>query len=385
MEATMSNAAQSGTFAVVGLFTEPQAIVDAANTIRPKKLGRLEAYTPYPVHGLDHAIGLGKSRLGALVMGMGVLGTSLALLFEWWTSAVDYPLMTGGKALFSWQAFIPVMFEVTVLFATFTAGLAMLFVFNKLPFFGHPILHAKAIKDITRDKLALSIESTGPTFDPEQARLALVEGGATSIEVIPVPAWDRPLSLVGLLRTIAAIAAACVVAGVGIYSAEKLVPVVPPMIHIHDQPKLNAFRETSFFPDGRGMRPAVAGTVARGHLPPEFKTPEEAGKLLANPLPLTERTADRGRKVYSDHCAVCHGGVGNGVPLLSSAYGAKPANLIAPSVREQPDGYLYGVIVQGKNAMPSYASDLDENDRWAAVHYVRILQRSQDAKDEDLR
>jgi len=261
----------------------------------------------------------------------------------------------------------------------------MLFAFNKLPFFGHPILHAKAIKDITRDKLALSIESTGKDFDPEQARLALVEGGAESIEVVPIPLWDSPLSLVGLLRTIAAIAAACVVAGLGIFAAEKLVPVVPPMIHIHDQPKLNAFRETSFFPDGRGMRPAVAGTVARGHLPVEFKTPEEAGKLLANPLPLTEHNAERGRKVYGDHCAVCHGVVGNGVPLLSSAYGAKPGNLVANSVREQPDGYLYGVIMLGKNAMPSHAPDLDESDRWSAVQYVRILQRSQDARDEDLR
>lgn len=381
----MSDGAATGTFAVVGLFSEPQAILDAANKIRPKKLGRLEAYSPYPVHGLDHAVGIGKSRLGALVMGMGVLGALLALLFEWWTSAVDYRVITGGKPFFSWQAFVPVMFEVTVLFATFTAGLAMLFVFNKLPFFGHPILHAKAIKGITRDKLALSIESAGPDFDPDQARHALVEQGAESVEVVPMPNWGNQLSLVGLLRTIAVIAAACVVAGFGIYLAEKMVPVVPPMFHIHDQPKLNAFRESSFFPDGRGMRPAVAGTVARGHMPVEFKTPEEAGKLLVNPLPLTQRTAERGRKVYDDHCAVCHGAVGNGVPLLSSAYGAKPANLIAESTRTQPDGYLYGVIMLGKNAMPSYAPDLDENDRWAAVHYLRILQRSQNAKDEDLR
>jgi len=381
----MSDGAPAGTFAVVGLFSEPQAIVDAATKIRSKKLGRLEAYSPYPVHGLDHAIGLGKSRLGALVLGMGVLGASLALLFEWWTSAVDYKLITGGKPLFSWQAFIPVMFEVTVLFATFTAGLAMLFAFNKLPFFGHPILQAKAIKDITRDKLALSIESAGADFDPEKARQALVEHGAESVEVLPIPSWGKSLTLVGLLRTIAAIAAACLVAGFGIYVAEKMVPVVPPMFRIHDQPKLNAFHASSFFPDGRGMRPAVTGTVARGHLPVEFKTPEEAGKLLVNPLPLTDRTAERGRKVYTDHCAVCHGVVGSGVSLLSSAYGAKPANLIADSARAQPDGYLYGVIMLGKNAMPSYAPDLDEADRWSAVHYVRILQRSQNAKDEDLR
>jgi mono/diheme cytochrome c family protein len=375
----------SGTFAVLGLYSDPQKIVDAANNIRPRKLGRLEAYTPYPVHGLDRAIGLAPSRLGALVMGMGILGTSLALLFEWWTSAVDYPLVTGGKPLFSWQAFVPVMFEVTVLFATFTAGLAMLFVFNKLPFFGHPVLHSEAIKDITRDKLALSIENSGSKFDAEVARQALLENGAESIEVVPVPAWNRPLSLVGLLRTMGAIVAACVVAGVGIYGVQKLLPIVPPLVRMHNQPKLNAFRSSTFFADGRGMRPAVWGTVARGHLPPAFATPEEAGDMIGNPLPLTQQTAERGRKVFSDHCAVCHGAVGDGVALLSRAYGGKPANLLSNELRGRPDGYIYGVMMLGKNAMPSYAPDLDDSDRWSAVHYVRVLQRAQNAKDEDLR
>lgn len=381
----MSDGARPRTFAVVGLFSRPESIIAAAKEMRPRGLGRLEAYTPYPVHGLDHALGLGRSKLGALVMAMGVAGASLALLFEWWTSAVDYKIITGGKPLFSWQGFVPVMFEVTVLFATFTAGLAMLFVFNKLPFFGHPILHAKAIKQITRDKLALSIESAGDELDVEKARHALLEHGAESVEVVPSPDWGRTLDLRGLLRTVAAIAAACVVAGFGIYMAQKMIPVVPPISRIHDQPKLNAFQQSTFFSDGRGMRPAVAGTVARGRMPVDFKTPEEAGKLLVNPLPLTERTAERGRKVYNDHCAVCHGAVGDGVARLSSAYGATPANLIVESARAQPDGYLYGVIMLGKNSMPSYAADLDEDDRWAAVHYVRVLQRSQNAKDEDLR
>ena len=372
------------TFAVLGLFSDAHKIVEAAKQIRPRKLGRLEAYTPYPVHGLDRAIGLEPSRLGRLVMLMGVLGAGLALLFEGWVSAVDYPLVTGGKPLFSWQAFVPVMFEVTVLFATFTAGLAMLFAFNKLPFFGHPVLHSKAIKDITRDKLALSIEATSAGFDAEAARQALLDSGAESVEVVPVPSWDRPLSLVGFLRTVAAIVAACVVAGAGLYAAEKLIPVVPPLIHMHDQPKLNAFRESSFFADGRGMRPAVAGTVARGHLPPAFATPEEAGILLSNPLPLTQAIAERGRRVFNDHCAICHGTVGNGVPLLSRAYGGKPGNFLSNEIRARPDGHYFGVLMLGKNAMPGYAADLDEDDRWAAVHYIRILQRAQNAKDEDL-
>ena len=373
------------TFAVLGLYSDAYKIVEAAKQIRPRKLGRLEAYTPYPVHGLDRAIGLGQSRLGRLVMLMGAIGAGLALLFEGWVSAVDYPLVTGGKALFSWQAFVPVIFEVTVLFATFTAGLAMLFALNKLPFFGHPVLHSKAIQGITRDKLALSIEATSAAFDAEAAGQALIDNGAESVEIVPVPIWDRSLSLVGLLRTIAAIVAACVLAGAGLFAAEKLIAIVPPMVRMHNQPKLNAFRESSFFADGRGMRPAVAGTVARGHLPPAFATPEAAGTLLSNPLPLTQTIAERGRKVFGDHCAICHGLVGDGVPLLSRAYGGKPGNFLSDAIRARPEGHLYGVLMLGKNAMPSYAADLDADDRWAAVHYIRILQRAQNAKDEDLR
>jgi mono/diheme cytochrome c family protein len=374
----------SAPFAVLGLYSKAEKIIDAASKIRQRKLGHLEAYTPYPVHGLDHALGIGPSKLGKVVMVMGLLGTSLALLFEWWTSAVDYPVITGGKPLFSWQAFVPVMFEVTVLFATFTAGLAMLFVFNKLPFFGHPILHSKAIKDITRDKLALSIEQSGAALDIEAARKALMESGAESVEVVEIPAWPR-LTLVSLLRSMGAIVAACVVAGLGIYGTQKMLPVVLPMVHMHDQPKLNAFRSSTFFADGRGMQPAVAGTVARGHLPPAFSKPEEAGQMLANPVVLTKRVAERGRKVFNDHCAVCHGTVGDGVALLSRAYGAKPGNFMTAEMQKQPDGYIYGVLMLGKNAMPSYAADLDESDRWAVTHYIRILQRSQNAKDEDLK
>jgi mono/diheme cytochrome c family protein len=374
----------SAPFAVLGLYSKAEKIIEAASKIRQRKLGHLEAYTPYPVHGLDHALGIGPSKLGKLVMVMGLLGTGLALLFEGWTSAIDYPVITGGKPLFSWQAFVPVMFEVTVLFATFTAGLAMLFVFNKLPFFGHPVLHSKAIKDITRDKLALSIEQSGTALNIEAARQALMESGAESVEVVEVPAWPR-LTLVSLLRSMGAIVAACVVAGLGIYGIQKILPVVLPMVHMHDQPKLNAFRSSTFFADGRGMQPAVAGTIARGHLPPAFSKPEAAGEILANPVALTNRVAERGRKVFNDHCALCHGAVGDGVALLSRAYGAKPGNFMTDAMQKQPDGYIYGVLMLGKNAMPSYAADLDESDRWAVVHYIRILQRSQNAKDEDLK
>ncbi len=93
---------------------------------------------------------------------------------------------------------------------------------------------------------------------------------------------------------------------------------------------------------------------------------------------------EQGRKGYMNHCVVCHGPLGNGVPTLTAAYGAKPANLLSKQFRDYPDGKIYWAIVMGKNAMPSYAYDLSEEDRWAVVHYVRALQRAQNAKPEDL-
>ena len=106
---------------------------------------------------------------------------------------------------------------------------------------------------------------------------------------------------------------------------------------------------------------------------------------LVNPLPRTERVLKQGRQTYANYCSVCHGILGNGAPTLTAAYGAKPANLVSRSVIELPDGKIHHVIMAGKNAMPAYAADLSEDERWAAVHYVRVLQRALNAKDEDIK
>lgn len=371
-------------FAVLGLFSSAQAILDAVPKVKARGLRRLEAYTPYPVHHLDEVLGFERSPLGKIVLVMGLLGTTVAVVLQGWTSVVDYPMFTGGKPLFSWQAFVPILFEITVLFATFTSGLAMLFVLNRLPFFGHPVLASKAIASITRDRFALSVEAAGDPLDVDAARSALIAAGAETVEIVNAPPDEPALSLRAWVRTAAAIALACAVAGVATWGAIKLIPVVPPMVHMQNQPRLNPQKPSRIWKDGRGMRMPVPGTVARGHLPYLFANAEEAGAALTNPLPRTPEVLARGRKAFLVHCAVCHGPLGNGTPSLSSEYGAEPANLHASTLREAPDGALYHVIRSGKGLMSSYAADLSEDERWATVHYVRALQRSQSARDEDL-
>ncbi len=371
-------------FSVLGIFDTPNSLMAAIPKLRATKLGTVEAYTPYPIHGIDDALGLRKSPLGGMVLVMGILGALTAFGFEYWISAVDYPIITGGKAAGSWEAFIPIMFEVTVLFATFTAGLGMLLLLNKLPFFGHPVLSAKAITSITRDRYVLALEAESEAFDSQAAIAALQAAGATDIEVLPAPDRSPFLTSDYILRTLGGIFVACLVAGLGIFTLTKWFPLLRPMVNMQDQPRLNSQKPSSFFKDGHGMQRPVAGTVARGHLPTATGKQEEAASLV-NPLPRTKEVFEVGRKAYHNRCEVCHGALGNGVGSLTAAYGGKPANLQAQQFRDYPDGKIYWAIVNGKNAMPSHAADLTDAQRWSVVHYVRALQRAQNAKDEDLK
>jgi mono/diheme cytochrome c family protein len=149
------------------------------------------------------------------------------------------------------------------------------------------------------------------------------------------------------------------------------------------QPRISPQAPSAFFADGRAMRPPAPGTVARGHLPLGVASEEEAA-LLVNPLPVTAPVLARGRRAFQDRCALCHGPLGTGQGSLGAAYGATPANLQSRALREAPDGKLYWTLVNGKDAMPGQGKDLDVDTRWAVVHYVRALQRAQNARDEDL-
>ncbi len=371
-------------YSVLGVFATPDALMAAIPKARAAKLGTVEAYTPYPIHGIDDALGLRRSPLGGMVLVMGILGAVTAFGFQYWISAIDYPIITGGKPPDSWEAFIPIMFEVTVLFATFTAGLGMLLLLNKLPFFGHPVLSSKAITGITRDRYVLAIEAEHQGFDSAAAAKTLKEAGAIDVEVLPAPDRSPFLTSDFILRTLGGIFVACLVAGLTMFFATKWFPLLRPMANMQDQPRLNAQKPSAFFKDGHGMQRPVAGTVARGHLPTATGT-QEAAATLVNPLPRTKEMFAVGRKAYLNRCEVCHGVVGNGQGSLTAAYGAKPANLQAQQFRDYPDGKIYWAIVNGKNAMPAHAADLTETQRWAVVHYVRALQRAQNAKDEDLK
>ncbi|NLV30427.1 MAG: DUF3341 domain-containing protein [Acidobacteria bacterium] len=371
-----------GPFSVLGLFDTPDALLEAIGKVKGRTGHRLEAYTPYPVHGLDRALGYRKSPIGGMVFVMGLIGALSALVLELWTSGRDYPLVTAGKPVFSWEAFVPILFEITVLFAALTAGLGMLLLLNRLPGLGHPMLRSRSMALLTRDRFGLAVESAGEPLDAQALALLLEEAGAAAVEVVERPPAPGPASPKLLAATLGAILLACLAAAGTTYWGIKLFPRLIPMVHMLDQPRLDPQSGNPFFADGSGMRPPVAGTVSQGAPPGPLPNEEEASRLV-NPLPGSAAVFRRGRAVYDTHCAVCHGLLGNGEGFLTDAYGASPTRLTAGAGRELSDGAIYHVIVTGKNAMPPYSSDLAEEERWAAVHYVRVLERALNALDTD--
>ncbi|MDC0357785.1 DUF3341 domain-containing protein [Oligoflexia bacterium] len=381
---------------VVGIYNSAGDLLEATAQVRSiceeEQLGSLNAHTPYPVHGLSQALGLPRSPLGYFVLGGGLCGIAVALALQGLTSAVDYPLILSGKPHFAWPAYIPIVFELMVLIAAFTAFFGMLGVLNRLPYFGHPLLGSKAIALITRDRFGLIIEAhKDQELDYAAAQQLLEKSGAQAIELLFPPNGMRAhkTGAVPFLQfgVIAAIVFTATFSGWCTYWVMKLWPDMPPNIYMHVQNKLKPYSKESFFLDQKGMRTPPDSTIAREHLPYPFQIGVHdvlAGEVLGNPLPLTKAVLDKGRERFEVYCMVCHGALGDGQKLLTAEYLASPANLHSARVRKMPDGQIFHAITVGKGAMSGYQSQLEPDDRWAIIHYLRALQRSQNATDQDI-
>ena len=171
-------------YGVIGEFEDPHALVHAARAARESGYQKLDAFTPFPVHGLDRALRIPRSRLGFLVAATGVLGGASALLLQWWTGTFGYPLVIGGKPLFAFEPSVPILFELSVLLAAFGAVVGMI-LFNGLPRFYHPVFQWDRFRRVSDDRFFLAIENDGPNFDPTQAVEFLRSQGAAAVEVLP--------------------------------------------------------------------------------------------------------------------------------------------------------------------------------------------------------
>lgn len=164
-------------------FETVDQIFQACEQVRDAQYTKWDSFTPFPVHGLEKAMGMSRSKLAFFVFVVGLSGAAGAMTLQWWISAVDYPIIIAAKPYFSWQAFIPITFEVMVLFSAASTVLFMLF-FNRLPQWYHPLLKTARFARATDDRFFIAIEADDPKFDAEQTPAFLRSLGASHVELV---------------------------------------------------------------------------------------------------------------------------------------------------------------------------------------------------------
>jgi hypothetical protein len=164
-------------------FDTSAAIIEAARQVHAAGYRRFDAHTPFPVHGLDRAMHLPHSKLGWIVLFHGLVGLVGAYLLQMWTMSVDYPLIIGGKPYNSYQAWVVICFELTVLLSAFGCVFGML-ALNGLPRPHHPLLTSARFRAFSDDRFFLSVEAADPRFDPARTRELLERAGGRHVELV---------------------------------------------------------------------------------------------------------------------------------------------------------------------------------------------------------
>ena len=179
-------AADAKTGNLYGLLTEFSAasqLMGAVEKCRDQGFTRWDVHTPFPVHGMDDAMGIRGTQLPWIVLAGGLTGLGLATLMQWWMNAVDYPFYISGKPLFGIPANIPIMFELTVLLSAFATFFGM-WGLNGMPRLYHPLFNNRRFRRATQDKYFIVIEAKDPKFDLEKTRAFLASLGGDAVEEV---------------------------------------------------------------------------------------------------------------------------------------------------------------------------------------------------------
>jgi mono/diheme cytochrome c family protein len=377
---------------VLAEYETPGALMDAAEKVRDQGYQRWDCFTPFPVHGLDDAMGIKMTLLPGIVLTGGIIGFFIAIFFQCWSNGVDYPWVISGKPLFSYPAYFPVTFEFTVLLSAFTCFFGVL-LFNQLPLYYYPTFRVDRFRRATNDRFFVYIESRDKQFDVGKAQ-ALLDGTNPSWSGVvreparpdPYPKWLIPMVMfIGLGLSMIPL---YVAANRGAKFEQTRIHIVQDM---DDQPKFGPQKPSLLFEDGRSTRPFSEGTVAVGEakVDTHFHEGKIDGKNALGLPPSVKPTREllaRGQRQFNIHCAVCHGLVGDGQGIvhkraleLREPTWVQPRSMYEAPVVNETDGHLFNVISHGIRSMPAYGYKVPAADRWAIVLYVRALQLSRNA------
>lgn len=386
-------------YGVLAEYDTPGELIEAARKVRDAGYTEFDCFSPFPVHGIDEAMGIKRTILPLLIFGGGFAGTIGGVFLQWWMNAYNWPWNVSGKPPWSIPANIPIAFETTILMSVFTAFFGM-WILNKLPQVWHPFFRLERFGRVTDDAFLLGIEARDKRFDLDGTTKLLKDAGAIAVESCyleadparrTMPKWI--MAFIVASTAFALIPFAIAFKARNSYSTEPHIHIFPDMDF---QPKFKADSASDIFPDGRANRGVLPGTVARGALMADdvyYRGIEGGNWTTGFPkqLEINKALVDRGESRYNIYCAPCHGydGRGNGpVPQRVALTGGNWAarNLVDPMsvVMTMPNGQLFNTISNGYNTMMGYAQQIPHADRWAIVLYVRALQRAHNSTVDDV-
>ena len=276
----------------VAEYESVDSLLNACRRIRDAGYKKTDAYTPFPVHGIDKALGIKPTVLPWIVLVCGLTGTVTALVMQIWMNSIDYPYIISGKPYISLPAFIPVAFELTVLFSSFGAFFGM-WALNGLPRFSNPMFTDPRFDRVTDDRFFLYVDSTDEKYDETAVREIYEQTGGEHIKnVLDDDSSDKipkPIFMVWGFVIAASVIPLLIVLKMRVTNSE--LPRFHVFFDMDFSPAKDAQQGSTLFADGRAMRPDVVGTVARGESghDMDFMTGVQMDKLAAVDAPRAER------------------------------------------------------------------------------------------------
>lgn len=362
---------------LVGFFEHEEDLIAATRTAREAGYGIVDVYTPYALHGLDRAMGLPPSRLSLVCFFFGLFGAAFALAFQFWASAVDWSINVGGKPWNSLPAFVPVTFELMVLFGGLSTVVAFLVV-NRLRPGKKPVAPIEGVTDdrftlvmdAEEERGAAGIRRLFIAFNAVEVEERRVEPSVSTSDV----RWRYALNALLFLMLAGALYA---LRGPGANPAQPHFEVLPQMARTV---RYNAFEANPVFPDSVNLRLPPEGAIPRGFPPLHYGTaPEEAlraGEELRNPFdPADDKALTPGADRYAVFCQPCHGLEGRGDGVIGQRGYPPPPPLVSERAVGLADGKMFHIITYGQASMPSHAAQIPRDDRWKIILHVRQLQR----------